>query len=77
MNLEFEAMLERFFTTIPLRERGRAVAQIVHHMTDQLVWMGLYHEVNPSLMSNRLQNVTARVADGTQAWNAHEWDLQF
>jgi peptide/nickel transport system substrate-binding protein len=76
MNPDFEAMLERFFTTIPLGERGRALAQIVHHMTDQLVWMGLYHEVNPSLMSNRLQNVTARVADGTQAWNAHEWDLQ-
>jgi peptide/nickel transport system substrate-binding protein len=75
MNPEFEAMLERFFTTIPLRERGEALAQVIHHMTDQLVWMGLYHEVNPSLFSNRLLAVTARVADGTQAWNAHEWDL--
>ena len=35
-----------------------------------------YHEVNPSAIGKRLMNVGARVADSTQAWNAHEWDLR-
>jgi peptide/nickel transport system substrate-binding protein len=75
MNPEFDAMLERFYTTIPLRERAEPLREIVQHMTEQLVWMGLYHEVNPSLIGNRLTGATPRVADGTQAWNAHEWDV--
>jgi peptide/nickel transport system substrate-binding protein len=74
MSPELDAMLERFYTTIPLRERAQPLREVVQHMTEQLVWMGLYHEVNPSLIGNRLTGVTPRVADGTQAWNAHEWD---
>jgi peptide/nickel transport system substrate-binding protein len=75
MSPEFDTMLERFYTTIPLRQRAEPLREIVHHMTEQLVWMGLYHEVNPSLIGSRLVGVTPRVADGTQAWNAHEWDI--
>ncbi len=76
-NPEFDALLDRYFTTIPARERGQALAQIVHHMTDQLIIMGIFYTVEPSLVSNRLINVTGRkTEDVRQPWNAHEWDVR-
>ncbi len=75
-NSDFDAMLERYFTTIPMQARAQAAAQIVHHMTDQLVWMGLFHQAEPTMIANRLQNVMARYPSSTQAWNAHEWDVK-
>ncbi len=45
-------------------------------MTDQLVWMGLFHQAEPTMIGNRLQNVLPRYPSSTQAWNAHEWDLK-
>jgi peptide/nickel transport system substrate-binding protein len=76
MNAEFDAMLERYFTTIPMRSRAEVAAQIVHHMMDQLVWMGLFHQAEPTMIANRLQNVLPRYPSSTQAWNAHEWDVR-
>jgi hypothetical protein len=76
MNPEFDSVVERFFTTIPRRERGEVLGEVLHHITDQLVWMGLYHEVNPSMLGDRLANIGPRVVEATQAWNGHEWDLR-
>jgi ABC-type transport system substrate-binding protein len=76
MNAEFDALLDRYFTTIPKGERAQVAAQIVHHMTDQLVWMGLFHQAEPTMIANRLQNVAARHQGSTQPWNAQEWDAR-
>ena len=62
-----------YFNTIPKAERAGIVSQIVHQVTDQLIWMSLYR-VEPILIPNRIRNVTARAHDTTQAWNAHEWE---
>jgi hypothetical protein len=45
----------------------------VHHATDQLLLLSVFHEPVPTLISNRLVNVAARGGISLQAWNAHEW----
>lgn len=72
----FDALLERFFATIPVRERVQVAAQIVRSMTDQLIWMGLFHQVEPIMIANRIAGPAARTQGTTHAWNAHEWDVR-
>ncbi len=74
VNPEFDALLERYFNTISKVERAPLVAQIVHHLTDEVIWMGMYHRVDPSVIPNRIRNVWPRTDEATQAWNAHEWE---
>ncbi|HZT07735.1 MAG TPA: ABC transporter substrate-binding protein, partial [Chloroflexota bacterium] len=76
-NPEFDALLDRYVATIPKAERTDVLAQIVHHMTDQLVWMGLFYNAEATMIANRVENVGANNAgSSTQAWNAYTWDVQ-
>ena len=69
-----DSLLDRYFTTIPKTERGQALGQVVHHMTDQLLVMGIFYTVEPALISNRVTNILSRkVENGRHTWNAHEW----
>lgn len=68
-NAELDALIERYFVTIPTGERMQVLAQIAHHMTDQLVIMGIVYDPPLRLVANRLSNVSAGVP-----WNAYEWD---
>ena len=76
VNGEFDALIDRFFVTIPKEERVGILGQIVHHISDQLNVLGLVYVVNPSMIANRLVSVTTRNQDSTEAWNAHLWDVQ-
>jgi peptide/nickel transport system substrate-binding protein len=67
-NGEFDALVDRFFVTIPRAERMAVCGQIVHHMTDQLVVMGLYFTPDATGVSKRLTNVPAG-----DPWNSQEW----
>ncbi len=71
---EFEELLSSYFVTIPKGDRGGLVSRIVHHLTDELIWMSLYYRVEPTLIPNRIRNPLGRGHDSTQAWNAHEWE---
>jgi len=75
-NAEFDALIERLFVTIPRPERTQVLGQIVHHISDQVIMMGLYYLASPTLMHNRLVNVDAGGDRATQAWNAQEWDIK-
>lgn len=70
MNSEFDALIEKVFTTIPLPERLQVIGQVAHHISDQLNLMGLFYDGQPVLIDNAIQNVTTE----NQGWNAHEWD---
>ncbi|HZT05593.1 MAG TPA: peptide ABC transporter substrate-binding protein [Chloroflexota bacterium] len=72
---ELDALLERYVVTIPKSERVSLLAQIIHHMTDQLVVMPLFHDAEPVLIGNRLVNVGSKRGDSLQGWNAQDWDL--
>jgi peptide/nickel transport system substrate-binding protein len=75
-NAEFDALIDRYVSTIPREPRLQALAGIVRHQTENLNLMGLFYNLNPSIKSNRLQNVTSRAARSNEAWNAHQWDVR-
>ena len=56
--------------------KSAALAGIVRHQTENLNLMGLFYNLNPSVTSNRLVNVTSRAGRSTEAWNAHQWDIK-
>jgi peptide/nickel transport system substrate-binding protein len=72
LNPEFDALIEEFNSTIPWAPRMQVLGQIVHHISDQLNAMGLFYDLRTTLVSNRLEHVTAQYP----TWNAHEWDLR-
>jgi hypothetical protein len=76
MNAELDALIDRFSVTIPIDERVRIGGQIVRHMTDRVVEMPLFYDTEPTLISNRVKNLTSRQLRSSHAWNAIEWDVQ-
>ncbi len=72
MNPELDANIQRYFTTIPKAERTRVLGEILHHMTDVLNVMGLFYDVQPTLVANRITGMTSP----TTGWNAHTWDTR-
>lgn len=75
-NPELDSHIAQHLMTIPRAERSEVLGRVVHHVTDQLVTMGLFYTTSHALVSNRVANVTARSAFSTDAWNAHEWELK-
>ena len=74
---ELDALLDRYFVTIPKRERAEALGGIIHRVTDQLATvMPLFYNGQPTMVGNRLANVTVGGGRATQAWNVHEWDVR-
>src|SRR5438132_677541 len=54
-NAEFDALLDKYFVTISKPERIEVVGQLIYRITDQLTIMGLFYNVSPGIVSNRLQ----------------------
>jgi len=73
---EFSDLIDRLFVTIPKAERTQILGQIIYIISDQLNMMGLFYDVEPTMVANRMQGVTARYPTSTQAWNAYQWDIQ-
>ncbi len=67
---EFDAMIDRFFTTVPHAPRMDLLRQIVHYMTDQVIILGMFYDVGPTMVSNRLDNTDGDV------YNVYEWDVR-
>jgi peptide/nickel transport system substrate-binding protein len=75
-NAELDGLIDRFYVTIPRAERNQALAGIMHHMTDQVVPLGIYYNVDPTMISNRLLNIAPGAQGSTPAWNAVAWDVK-
>ncbi len=69
-NAELNDLIERFERTIPLSERLNVAAQAFHHMTSLVVQLGLYYDVQPVMVDNRISRNFLGYT-----WDAHEWDL--
>jgi hypothetical protein len=78
MNPDLDAIIDRYWVTIPWDARMDLVGQIVGHITDQVALLPLFYDMDVMLTSNRLLNADAALrADGAaQAWNAYEWDVR-
>lgn len=68
-NPELDALTERFERAIPMAERLSVAGQIINHLTSRVVMLGLYYDVEPAMVSNRLKNFNGYVFD------AHKWDV--
>jgi len=75
-NPELDALLDRYLTTIPRPQRIEAIGQIIHHISDQLPFMGLFYDGEPVLANNRMVGIGAAKGDATQAWNVMDWDVR-
>ncbi len=74
---ELDALIDTYFVTIPPRERMEILARMIHHMTDQVVTIGIFFLIEPVAVGHRLVNfVPPRQTDGVLSWNAHEWDIR-
>lgn len=76
-NAELDALIEQFFTTIPMRERMDVAGQVVRHLTENVVFLPMFYDLLPTMVSDRLLNAPARVSQGyTLTWNAYAWDVR-
>jgi peptide/nickel transport system substrate-binding protein len=71
MNPEFDGLIDRYMATIPHAPRMEVLGQVIHHMTDQVVTLSLFYDVETTLVSNRLTGLPARLP----TTNIHEWDM--
>jgi peptide/nickel transport system substrate-binding protein len=65
-----DALVDRYYVTIPRAERVQVLGQILNHVTDQVVLLSFFYEAGPLLISNRVKNVTS-----VPTWNAYQWDV--
>jgi len=77
INVELDALIDRYVVTVPWDERMQAAGRILHHLTDQVALMPLFYDMEASLVSDRMQNVSPLAQSATsQMWNGHEWDVR-
>lgn len=72
---DYDALVDRFSSTIPRKERMQVAGEIARHMTEQLPVIGLFFSTEPTAIANRVLNVKARSRGSTQTWNVHEWEI--
>jgi peptide/nickel transport system substrate-binding protein len=70
VNPEYDALMDRYLTTVPMQERMQVLGQIIHQQTDLQLVMGLYYSADAIMMAKRLQNVPP-----ASGWNAYQWDV--
>jgi hypothetical protein len=77
MNPEFDALLYRYFTTIAAGPRTETLGEIVHHISDRLIALGLVYDHEASLVGSRLRRVAgAPNLDAIQTWNGDQWTVE-
>lgn len=76
VNHEADELIDRYFTTIPLRERVDVLGRLVRVLTDQVAALGLIAGPEPTLIGRRLVNVAAGRAGADETWNVHLWEIR-
>jgi peptide/nickel transport system substrate-binding protein len=72
VNPEFDTLLDEFVATIPWEPRMQLLRQIMRHISDNLNQMGLFYDMEFTVMNSRLKDVTAREVT---LWDTHKWDI--
>lgn len=76
VNPEFDALIDLHDRTVPLAERRETLGKLVNFITDQVLVIGLFYDVEVTVMTNRLINIHTRGDQMGEAWNPHEWDVK-
>jgi hypothetical protein len=69
VNRDYDAIMDRYLSTIPLEPRMQALAELVRWQTEQQLVTGFFYSVNGILLADRMVNTHP----GT-GWSAHMWD---
>jgi hypothetical protein len=72
---EMDALVDGFFGSIRPEERTRILGDIMHVVTGEVIWMGLFYRADPTLIGSRVRNVMP-IGTWVQTWNAEQWELQ-
>ncbi len=76
-NADYDRMIESYFVSVPWGDRMEALARIIRHQTEQMILLGMVYTTFPLLMNDRLLNLAAPRATGSNtAWNGHLWDVR-
>jgi len=71
---EWDALLERWYTTVPQRERTQALQNVTRYQTENAIWMGYMYNLEMGLYKNKVRNVTPATY-ANKSFNAHLWDV--
>lgn len=72
---DYDALVDRYLVTIPTGARVDLLGDVLRHVSDQVVVMVLFWDVEPILLGRRVQNVSARHRSSSHGWNAYLWDV--
>jgi peptide/nickel transport system substrate-binding protein len=73
-NPELDALVNRYFVTVPRAERLNTLAEIVRHQTENVVVIHLFHNVVPQMKNQRLKNVVPRTVRA-RVLDPQRWEL--
>jgi peptide/nickel transport system substrate-binding protein len=73
---EFDALINRYLTTIPKAERLGYMREIVRHQTELVTAMGIFYQIRPTIATPRMLNITPGYDRGSVGWNARDWDVK-
>jgi hypothetical protein len=60
---------------VPYSERLQVIGRFARYQTDLLPSMGLFYQVDCTLIGGRILGVTGLGREASQAWNAEQWDV--
>ena len=76
VNPEHDAMIARFLSTIPNDERTRVAGDLLHHLSDEVLYMGIYFIARPTVVRNGLSGTVGRDAGTIATHNVIQWDTR-
>lgn len=74
-NAELDTLIDRYERTVALTERTQVLRQIVQHVSDQVLLLGLFYDLDATVYAPRLHNVYGYHERSSQAWNVHLWEV--
>jgi peptide/nickel transport system substrate-binding protein len=74
-NPEYDALYERYVSTIPRTERMQLAGQILRHISEQLPDFLIFYRMQSIMIANRFTNITGVPRNSSPSWNAQEWDI--
>jgi ABC-type transport system substrate-binding protein len=72
---DYDALVDRYLVTVPTTQRVELLGQVLRHLSDQVVVIVLFWDVEPILLGKRVANVTARHRNSSHGWNSALWDV--
>jgi peptide/nickel transport system substrate-binding protein len=75
-NPAFDALIDRYFLTIPRPERIAIAHDIVATIADQVTAIGILYATDQNMIANRIQNAVGRAESSTETWNAYQWEVR-